>query len=155
MINANQLLFLKQVYAAALSVGHRWPKAVACEAAFETGWGKDMPPHSNNVLGIKALGKYIGPKVSANGTEQNADGSMTGPQHDQWRVYPVMSECIGDQTHILHTQLDSTGKLAYRDALAATTIETYILNECRVWSTGTRKGSLVLQIYTDYGRLLV
>lgn len=147
MLAPYQIQFLKTAFAAATEAQHKWPAAAAAEAAQETGWGEHTPPNSNNVLGIKAYKGWTGKKVSANGTEQNKDGSWTGPQSDLWCTFPDMSGCFAEQMKILQEP-------RYAKAMAATTIEDYITEECRVWSTGILKGQAVLSIYHAHKDLL-
>lgn len=155
MLAPIQLQFLKTMFEAAKTAGHRWPAAAACEACIETGHGAHVPYKSNNVLGIKATRSYTGLYVTANGTEQHSDGSYTGPELDRWRVYPDYASCFRDQMHVLQTQKEPDGSLAYAKALAATDIETYITEECKVWSTGILKGQQVLLEYRAHKDLLV
>ena len=140
MASPEQLAWLASAYEAARSVNHKWPGACAAEAAAESGWGVHVPPNSNNYLGIKAYKGWMGPAVSANGTEQYADGHWSGPQLDLWCVFPSMAACFAQQMKILQEP-------RYELAMAATTIEDYIVKECHIWSTGILKGQAVLQIY--------
>jgi len=140
MLQPYQIDFLKTAKVAAESAGHKWPGAAAAESAQETGWGPHTPPNSNNVLGIKAYRGWTGKKVSANGTEQNPDGNWTGPQKDLWCVFPDLAGCFAEQMKILQEP-------RYAKAMSASTIEDYIIEECRVWSTGILKGQSVLAIY--------
>jgi hypothetical protein len=125
----------------------QYAAAAACEAAAETGWGAHMPPNSNNVLGIKAYRGWTGKVVTADGTEQNADGSYTGPQSDLWCVFDSIEACFAEQLMILQEP-------RYAQAAEATTIEAYILAECAVWSTGLQKGQVVTQIYEAHKDVL-
>lgn len=126
----------------------------SCEAMEETGWLTEMPPNSFNCLGIKAFRGYIGKTVQANGTEENSDGTWTGPQPDRWRVYPNYQACFADQLHILHNQRLPNGTLEYQQALNANNPEAYVLAECAIWSTAHIKGPQVLIIYRSHGNLL-
>jgi hypothetical protein len=135
-----------QMYEAAKAAGHKWPNAAACEAAVETGWGEHMPPNSNNVLGIKRYDGWQGPVVGANGTEQNKDGSWTGPQADQWCVFESPEACFAQQMIILKEP-------RYAAAMEASTVESYIIEECSIWSTGILKGQAVLQTYNAHKAL--
>lgn len=138
--------------------------AAACESCVETGWGAHMPPNSNNVLGIKAYSAWDGKVVSEDGTEQNKDGSWTGPQPDLWCVFDSPEDCFDEQLMILCEP-------RYARAAEATTVEGYdmpnpenpdetihvpgyIELECAVWSTGQAKGALVLQIYHAHASIL-
>jgi len=150
MATEQQLQFLKEMYESAKRADHRWPGAAACEAVTETGWSAHIPKGSNNVLGIKALGKYKGPYVTADGTEQNADGTFTIPASMAWRVYKTTDDCFRDQMVILTTQRNGDGALLYQKALDADTPEDYIVEESKIWSTGVLKGAIVLQIYKRY-----
>src|ERR1700743_2510038 len=94
MASLEQMQFLQQMLLAAQEAKHKWPGAAAAEAAVETGWGVHIPHHSNNVLGIKAYREWTGPTVGANGTEQNPDGTWTGPQADQWCVFATPADCF-------------------------------------------------------------
>lgn len=125
----------------------QYAAAATCEAAAETGWGAHLPPNSNNVLGIKAYRGWTGKVVTADGTEQNADGSYTGPQSDLWCVFNSIEACFTEQIQILQEP-------RYADAQDALTIDAYILAECSVWSTGQAKGAIVLQIYHAHKNLL-
>lgn len=132
----------------------QYAACAACEAMEETGWLTEMSPNSFNCLGIKAGRSYIGKTVQANGTEENSDGTWTGPQPDRWRVYPNYQACFADQLHILSTEKNPDGSLWYQAALDATTPEAYITVECAKWSTGQAKGEIVLQIYHSHGNIL-
>jgi flagellum-specific peptidoglycan hydrolase FlgJ len=139
MVSPQQIAWLKRMYAAAQGAGHKWPAAAACEAAAETGWGAHMPPNSNNVLGIKKFNGWTGPVVGAPGTEQNKDGSWSGRQADLWCVFASPQACFAQQVSILKEP-------RYAKAMAATTVEDYITEECHVWSTGQAKGQVVTRI---------
>lgn len=138
-----QNLFLMAMYSAATRANHKWPKAAACEAAVETGWGAHIPKGSNNVLGIKAYRGWSGPTVTANGTEQLASGKYTGPQSDLWCVFEDTTACFAEQMLILKEP-------RYAAAMESPTVEAYIIAECAIWSTGHEKGALVLQIYNQH-----
>lgn len=140
MLSPAQISYLKTAFAAATEAQHKWPAAAAAESAQETGWGVHMPPDSNNVLGIKAYKGWAGKKVSADGTEQNTNGTWTGPQADLWCAFACMADCFREQVRILQEP-------RYALAMSATTIEGYIVEECKVWSTGILKGQSVLAIY--------
>lgn len=133
-------LFLETMKAAATAAGHKWPGAAAAEAADETGWGQHYPKGSNNVLGIKAFKGWMGKTVGAYGTEENPDGTFTGPQPDRWCVFASFEDCFAEQMVILQEP-------RYAAAQVATTVEIYIAAECVVWSTGILKGQAVLEIY--------
>lgn len=133
----------------------QYAAAAACEAMAESGWLTEMPPNSRNCLGIKAGHHYIGQTVRAAGTEENQDGAMTGPQPDDWRVYPAYTACFADQLLILHTQKLSDGSLAYQAAITAPTVDSYITAECHVWSTSQSKATTVLQIYHAHASTLL
>jgi hypothetical protein len=64
-----------------------------------------------------------------------------------WCVFPDAKTCFAEQLKILTHP-------AYAAARAATTPETYITNECRVWSTGVAKGQQVTLIYENHGKQL-
>lgn len=132
--------WLMAMFGAASKAGHKWPAAAACEAAAETGWGQHIPPNSNNVLGIKAYRGWRGKTVTADGTEQNGDGTWTGKQSDLWCVFDSPTDCFKEQMLILQEP-------RYAAAMEALTIEAYIVLECAVWSTAQAKGKLVLEIY--------
>jgi proteasome lid subunit RPN8/RPN11 len=51
-----------------------------------------------------------------------------------------MADCFAEQMKILQEP-------RYAKAMAAATPEDYILEECKVWSTGLQKGQQVLSIY--------
>jgi flagellum-specific peptidoglycan hydrolase FlgJ len=154
MASPQQLMFLQVAKHAATQAGHRWPGCAAAEAAAETGWGADLPPGSNNFLGIKPPHDWKGKVVYSNGTEQRKDGSWTGPQHDAWCVFPTMADCFAQQMSILQTAKNLDGTLIYADALAATTPETYIAAECKHWSTSQAKTDTVLTIYHSHQDIL-
>lgn len=157
MANPLELEYLPIFFAAAQAAGHPWPGAAAAEAWNETGGTTHLllpSPDSFNCLGIKAGHHYTGKTVRANGTEENADGTFTGPQPDDWRVYASFEECFADQVRILNTQPDGRGGLAYAAALGATTVEEYIAAECKVWSTNQEKARDVLLTYSAHKELL-
>lgn len=162
MASPEQLEFMRTAYASAKLAASRcvaWPLAIqqslwagaaAAEACVETGWGVHMPPNSRNCLGIKAGKHYIGIVSDANGTEQLHNGEMTPETMHHWRVYPTYADCFADQLHILETQKNPDGSLAYQAALSANTVESYITAECSKWSTGLEKGKSVLQTYHSH-----
>lgn len=125
----------------------QYAAAAACEAAVETGWGAHLPPNSNNVLGIKAYKGWTGPVVSADGTEQNTDGSWTGPESDLWCVFSSPEACFAEQLMILQEP-------RYAKAAEAETVMQYIVEECAVWSSSQSKGALVLQIFNSHKDVL-
>ena len=147
MASSQQITWLTQMFQAASAANHKWPAAAACEAVIETGWGLHTPPSSNNVLGIKAYRGWTGPVVGASGTEQNPDGTWTGPQSDYWCVFTSPQACFAEQMLILQEP-------RYASAMAAVTIEMYITLECAVWSTGLTKGQAVLETYNAHRDLL-
>lgn len=140
MASLAQIEWLKTAHEAAKKAGHKWPECAACEAAVETGWGQHIPHGSNNVLGIKAYRGWTGKTTRAKGTEQAPTGEWSAPEQDSWCVFPTMEDCFREQMKIL-------AETRYQKALAATTPEAYITEECRVWSTGILKGQAVLQVY--------
>jgi flagellum-specific peptidoglycan hydrolase FlgJ len=140
---AQRSLWLASMLPHAKASGHKWPAAAVAEAAVETGWGEHYVHQSNNVLGIKAFGSWKGPKFAAPGTEQNKDGSYTVPASMMWRGYPSFDACFADQMVILHEP-------RYAAALAASTIQAYILEECAIWSTGQEKGKDVLLTFRSH-----
>lgn len=147
MASPEQLEWLRQAYQAAVAANHKWPGCAAAEAAAEAGWGAHTPPRSNNVLGIKAYKGWSGRVVSANGTEQNQDGSWTGPQSDLWCVFPSMADCFRQQMMILNEP-------RYAAAMMATDPVAYIIAECQVWSTGQAKGQIVISIWHAHNDIL-
>lgn len=143
MATPQQIQALKDMYEAAKQANHKWPAASACEAMIETGWLQHVPRNSFNVLGIKAYRGWDGPVVAANGTEQNKDGSWTGPQSDKWCVFPSYAACFEEQMKILQEP-------RYLAAMEAPTIESYIVTESSIWSTGIEKGKSVLATYNAH-----
>jgi hypothetical protein len=147
MASPEQLSALSRMYEAAKEAQHKWPGAAAAEAMVETGWLKHMPPGSNNVLGIKAYRGWTGPTVSSTGTEQAANGSWSGPQDDTWCVFDSPIACFEEQMMILLEP-------RYAAAMEAPTIQSYIIAECAIWSTGLAKGTAVLQVFNAHKDLL-
>lgn len=129
--------------------------AAACESCVETGWGLHMPPNSRNCLGITTGKGYTGASVDSDGTEQLANGEMTGPTVHHWRVYPAYVACFADQLKILHNQKNPDGSLTYQAALTAPTVQAYILAECTKWSTGQTKGASVLQTFNAHRNMFL
>lgn len=71
------------------------PAVAAAMAAHETGFGRSVPPGSNNVLGIKAGTSWTGPTVNA----QTHEYTPAGERYDTraaWRVYPDVEACFRD-----------------------------------------------------------
>lgn len=147
MASAEQLQVLQEMFRCAQQAGHKWPAAAACEAMDETAWGKDFPAGSYNVLGIKAYPGWTGPTVTADGTEQNPNGSWTGPQVDRWCKFESFVDCFKEQMLIL-------AEPRYAAAMEAPTIEEYIVAECAIWSTSQQKGQAVLEIYRAHRDIL-
>jgi hypothetical protein len=106
-----------------------------------------MPPGSNNVLGIKAYRGWLGPTIDSTGTEQAANGTWTGPQDDVWCVFDSPTACFEEQMKILLEP-------RYAAALEAPTIQSYIISESAVWSTGLSKGMAVLTVYNSHNDIL-
>lgn len=155
MATSAQLAWLSRIYASALQAAtayapwtlgitpEQYAGCAAAEAAAETGWGEHMPAYSENVLGIKAYKGWNGRVVAADGTEQNKDGSWTGPQHDLWCGFNSTDDCFSQQLMILQEP-------DYRVALQAEMPEDYIIRECAIWSTGLQKGQTVSTIYHSH-----
>lgn len=155
MASSSQLAFLLAMYKSAqraAAVYTPWtlgikPKqyaaCAAAEASEETGWGVDLPPYSENVLGIKVFDGWKGRSVAADGTEQGKDGSWTGPQHDLWCAFANTDDCFKQQLMILQES-------RYAVVRQATKPEDYIIRECAIWSTGLQKGSTVTTIYHSH-----
>lgn len=76
------------------------PVAAAAQACHETGFGKHMPPGSNNVLGIKAGKYWKGPTIDAKTHE-----FYGGRRHDNimgnWRAYQNIQACFEDYGKII------------------------------------------------------
>jgi flagellum-specific peptidoglycan hydrolase FlgJ len=150
MPTPQQLNYLRTMYLAAKSANHPQPGPAAAEAANETGWGAHVPAGSNNELGIKAYHGWKGSVVGAKGTEQNPDGSWTGPQNDLWAVFPSPEACFAEQWKIITTNRLKDGSLRYAKALEAKTPEEYIAAECPIWSTNQQKAQQVLLTYHSH-----
>jgi hypothetical protein len=166
MASPAQLANLKQAYEAALTAAtgkpiflvpppwllkitpEQYAQCAACEAMAETGWGAHVPNGSLNWLGIKAYKGWTGPVVGAAGTEQNPDGTWTGPQSDLWCVFPSLEACFAEQLMILQEP-------RYAAACEATTPMQYIVAECAVWSTGQQKGATAVQIFNSHAQSLL
>lgn len=74
---------------------HINPDAVIAQAINESGWGTStIAQEGNNLFGAK--GDYHGKSIDANGTEQNPDGSWTGPQSMQWKDFPSLTAALAD-----------------------------------------------------------
>ena len=102
---------------------------------------------SYNCLGIKVFKGWTGSSVNANGTEELPDSEWTGPQLDNWCVFPSFEACFAQQVIILQEP-------RYAAARAATTPEAYIAAECPVWSTNQQKAADVLATYHAHLDLL-
>jgi hypothetical protein len=159
MLTPDQITNYQTAYKAAFAAANAympWPlkispeqyaECAATEAMIETGWLAHMPPNSNNCLGIKAYKGWPGAVVGATGTEQNPNGSWTGPQADLWCVFPSLEACFTEQLHILQEP-------RYAVAADSPTPESYIIAECKIWSTGIMKGQSVLSTYNAHRNLL-
>lgn len=139
MSNPIEKTFLSQMYRAAIAANHKWPGAAAAEAWVETG-GSHWPRNSCNVLGIMDHKGWLGPITLKDGTEQEPSGLWDAPKLDAWCVFGSFTDCFAEQMRILQHP-------NFTAAVAATTIEDYIREECKVWSTGILKGVSVLQTY--------
>lgn len=76
------------------------PDAAAAQACLETGFGKHVPPGSNNVLGIKAGSSWLGPVVNA-ATHEYLPGGGKVDTRAWWRVYEQVEHCFEDYGRII------------------------------------------------------
>lgn len=70
--------------------------------ALESGWGKSMPPNSNNPFGMKARKNEMGPTVTVATKEQRKDGSWYTIQAP-FRKFASMEEAFEEHAKLLGT----------------------------------------------------
>lgn len=86
--------------------------------ALESGWGKSMPPGSNNPFGMKARQNETGPVVTVSTREQHADGSWYTIKAP-FRVFADMGEAFEAHAKLIGTApvyAPARAKLPNRDA---------------------------------------
>lgn len=99
--------FLADIWPLAERAGRRLgvdAKAIAAQAALETGWGRKMVRDAhgtsgNNLFNIKADARWSGPRVTVN-TLEFADG-LPELRQAQFRVYPSLADSFEDYVRFL------------------------------------------------------
>lgn len=117
---------------AAQLAGHIFPEMAACEAGLESGFGRSqLATQDRNLFGAKQHQHPIFGTVSLP-TREFLDGKWLA-LNSNWIVYPDWASCFKDR-------MDTLLRLAahyphYRNALAAASATTYVIQVSESWST--------------------
>ena len=132
---------------AATDAGHPFPGAAAAEAALESwdeqgGWFSSYSAvRYNNLLGIKKPSWWTGAVFRRPAIEEQPSGEVYRIPDAIWTAFDSWKDCFACQLHIQHRNS------AYAPVLDCKTPETYISCVSRIWSTGSKRGRDVMQIY--------
>lgn len=113
--------------------------------ALESGWGKSMPPGSNNPFGMKARKNETGPVVYVNTKEQRVDGSWYTIRAP-FRKFKDMGEAFEEHAKLVGTApiyAKARAKLPDRDA--------YIDAMGAIYATAKDYAKLLKQIIASNG----
>jgi flagellum-specific peptidoglycan hydrolase FlgJ len=141
-----QKIFLHEAFHAAKLSGHIFPEMAACEAALESRYGTSaLAVECKNLFGLKQhmhplFGTHVLP------TKEVIDGKWVA-LNSSWIVYPDWAACFSDRMATLK-RLASV-YLHYKNALAAASATTYVMEVSRTWSTDPKRGEDVLAIYDE------
>jgi flagellum-specific peptidoglycan hydrolase FlgJ len=136
--------FLQRAMKAAEQAGHIFPEMAACEAALESGYGhSQLATQDNNLFGMK---QHLHPIYGTHSlpTREFLSGQWV-TVNSNWIVYPDWAACFADRMATLK-RLASV-YVHYRNALAAASATTYVMEVSRTWSTDPERGEKVLAIY--------
>lgn len=124
---------------------HGVPASVSlAQWALESGWGKAMPPGSNNPFGMKARKHETGPVVTVPTREQRADGSWY-TIHAPFRKFASMGEAFAEHAKLLGTApvyAPARAKLPDLDA--------YVRTMGRIYATAHDYADIILSIINKY-----
>jgi flagellar protein FlgJ len=101
MLTPAQEKFLKMAAEAAVRSERRTgvpAEVVLAQAILESGWGRSMPPDSNNVFGIKNTDRYPGASYA-----MTTEWTASGPQrvNAAFEKYPSLEECFVDHARLI------------------------------------------------------
>jgi flagellum-specific peptidoglycan hydrolase FlgJ len=138
--------FLCRAMQAAERAGHIFPEMAACEAALESGYGRsELAAKDNNLFGTK---QHLHPIYGTHSlpTREFLDGKWLA-LNSNWIVYPDWAACFADRMATLK-RLASVYP-HYKNALAAGSATTYVMEVSETWSTDPKRGEKVLAIYDE------
>jgi flagellum-specific peptidoglycan hydrolase FlgJ len=139
--------FLVAMETAANVAQHVWPQAAACEAAVETGWGTShLFREANNVFGEKQHVVPIYGTISFPTWEFISGEKLLVTA--KFVSYPSIAASF--QGRMATLQRLAAVYPEYAAALAATTVEAYVENVSKRWSTDPLRAKTVMQIYTHW-----
>jgi flagellum-specific peptidoglycan hydrolase FlgJ len=101
MLTKEQLDFLKDIALAAVASEAETDvpaELTTAQAILETGWGRYMPPNSNNLFGIKDTDRYPGASYAM--TTEWIKGSPVKIQA-AFEKYPSLQACISDHARLI------------------------------------------------------
>ena len=139
-----QHAFLRKAYAAAVQAKHVFPEMAACEAALESGYGcSQLAVQDRNLFGCKQHIHAIFGTCSLP-TREFLGGKWL-ELNSNFINYPDIQSCFADRMATLQ-------RLApvyphYKNALAAASGVTYVMEVSRTWSTDPDRASKCLAIY--------
>lgn len=138
--------FLHRAALAAEQAGHIFPEMAACEAALESGYGHSvLATQDSNLFGMK---QHLHPVY---GTHALPTREFLGDQwvtiNSNWIHYPGWADCFADRMFTLR-RLASVYP-HYKNALAAASGTTYVMEVSRTWSTDPERANKVLAIYDE------
>lgn len=112
--------------------------------ALESGWGKSMPPGSNNPFGMKARKNETGPTVTVSTKEQRADGSwytINAP----FRKFASMAEAFEE-----HAKLVGTAPVYAPARAKLPNVDAFVDTLGPIYATAHNYASLLKQIMRKY-----
>jgi flagellum-specific peptidoglycan hydrolase FlgJ len=124
--------FLHRAYDAASQAGHIFAEMAACEAALESRYGtSELAAKDNNLFGMKQHQHPVyGTQVLP--TREWLDGKWAAV-NSSWIVYPDWKTCFADRMATLKRLAPAYPH--YKNALAAASATTYVMEVSRTWST--------------------
>jgi flagellum-specific peptidoglycan hydrolase FlgJ len=141
-----QKQFLLRALREAEKSGHIYPEMAACEAALESGYGESLLAlGDNNLFGMKAH-RHMNPAYGVVNlpTREYENGEWI--QVDAaWCKYPDWASCFADRMSTL--QRLAPVEVHYKNALAAGSPVTYVMEVSKTWATDPNRAEKVLAIY--------
>lgn len=113
--------------------------------ALESGWGKSMPPNSNNPFGMKARKGETGPTVTVATKEQRADGSwytINAP----FRKFASMAEAFEE-----HAKLVGTAPVYAPARAKLPDVDAYVKALGPIYATAKDYATIILSIINKHG----
>lgn len=136
--------FVRRAAQAAQQAGHVFPEMAACEAALESGYGRSLlAVQDRNLFGMK---QHRHPIYGTHSLPTREDlGGHWVAVSANWVSYPDWQSCFADRMATLE-RLASVYQ-HYKNALAAGSATTYVMEVSRTWSTDPERGEKCLAIY--------